>query len=356
MHLAVYTDAAERGGAEATMGMFLERFSSDIEVTVLGPDEELIKWLASRRPAASYAVMPSAFDRKQVGAMWKTRKALKRLNPDIIHFNLSTMSSCQWPLLAALSIPGQKIVVMEHSPVGTWSGLSNRLKRLTSAKVDAHVTVGYKAAEIIEGLGELPEGSLRVIHSGVPKMELKPPPRETDDFTIGMLSRHDPVKGIDLAIRVVAQLGDGYHLIVVGDGPQRSELENLVEELGVSARVDLLPFSEDARHMYPNFDVYLLPSRLEAFPVTIQEALQAGTPVVATEVGSVREAIDDGKTGFVVPVEDVDAMAAKIRELAESPKMLDEMKANAAEVGLERFDAERGVSEWEVLYASVLAN
>lgn len=108
--------------------------------------------------------------------------------------------------------------------------------------------------------------------------------------------------------------------------------------------------------MYPNFDVYLLPSRLEAFPVTIQEALQAGTPVVATEVGSVREAIDDGKTGFVVPVEDVDAMAAKIRELAESPKMLDEMKANAAEVGLERFDAERGVSEWEVLYASVLAN
>ncbi len=394
MRLAIYTDAAERGGAESTMAMLLERFSDDIEVTVLGPNEELIRWLAARRAGARYEVTPSAHDRKQVREMFQTRRVFKRLGADLIHFNLSTMSSCQWPLLAAETIRGQKVVVMEHSPVGTWSSLSNRLKRYTSAHADAHVTVGHKAAEIIEGLGDLPKGSLEVIHSGVPTMELHPPPRESEDFTIGMLSRHDPVKGIDRAIRVVAQLGEGYRLVVIGDGAERVNLEALVAELGVGDRVDLLPYSEDARHFYPNFDVYLLPSRLEAFPVTIQEALQAGVPVVATEVGSVREAIDDGETGFVVPASGrvdgstdasvdgsadrpadtpvdvsldgsvetdadrpvIDALAAAIRRLHDDPGLRASMAQRAAVVGLERFDAERGAAEWEALYRRVCAD
>ena len=300
-------------------------------------------------------MLPRIDNRRQLPDMWRTRRAFKRLGADVIHFNLSSMSSCQWAILAAMTIPGQRFVVMEHSPVGTWSAMSNRLKRLTSRRADAHVTVGEGAARIIEGLGELPPGSLRVIHSGVPLMDLAPPERSTDDFTIGMLSRHDPVKGIDLAIQVMAELGAGYRLIVVGDGPQRPELEALVERLGLTGRVELLPFRDDARNLYPTFDVYLLPSRLEAFPVTIQEAMQAGVPVVATDVGSVREAIDDGETGFVVPVQDVGAMADAVRRLAGDEVLRAAMGARAAEVGRERFDVDAAVRAWEALYAEVLS-
>ena len=59
VHLAVYTDATERGGAEAAMGDFLERFDDSFEVTVLGPHAPVVKWLASRRPGARYAVLPA---------------------------------------------------------------------------------------------------------------------------------------------------------------------------------------------------------------------------------------------------------------------------------------------------------
>ena len=353
MHLAVYTDAEERGGAEAAIGAFIERFSADVSVTVLGPDEGVVRWLASRRPGARYSVLPAARDRRDVAAMWQTRKAFRRLGADVIHFNLSSMSSCQWAILAAMTIPGQRFVVMEHSPVGTWSSMSKRLKQFTSARADAHVTVGHRAGELIEELGDLPAGSLRVIHSGVPMRELDPPQRSTEDFTIGMLSRHDAVKGIDLAIRAVAELGDGYRLVVVGDGWETANLEALVAELDVGDRVDLLPFSEDARNLYPTFDVYLLSSRLEAFPVTIQEAMQAGVPVVATEVGSVREAVDDGDTGLVVPVEDVGAMSAAVRRLHDDPALLERMGQRAREVGLERFDMDAGVAAWEQLYREV---
>jgi glycosyltransferase involved in cell wall biosynthesis len=355
VHLAVYTDAAERGGAESSMGMFIERFRPDIDVTVVGTDESVARWLAGRRPGSRYAVLPAVRDKTDVVAMAQHRRAFRRLAPDLVHFNLSTMSSCQWALAAALTIPGLPCVVLEHSPVGTWSPLSNRLKRITSSRAAAHVSVGDRAARIIEDLGELPPGSIRVIRSGVPREDLEPPERTTDDFTIGMLSRHDPVKGIDLAIRVVAELGPGYRLVVVGDGAERPALEALVAELGVGDRVELRGWDDRARHLLPTFDVYLLPSRLEAFPVTVQEAMQAGVPVVATDVGSVREAVDDGETGFVVPVEDVGAMAAAVRRLQEDRDLLATMGDAARTVGLERFDADAAVRAWEALYDEVLA-
>jgi glycosyltransferase involved in cell wall biosynthesis len=184
-------------------------------------------------------------------------------------------------------------------------------------------------------------------------MELHPPPRSTDEFTIGMLARHDPAKGIDLAIRVLGELGPGYRLVVVGDGPQRDDLEALVRDLDLGAQVELRPFSSEARHLYPTFDVYLLPSRLEAFPVSVQEAMQAGVPVVATEVGSIREAVDDGETGLIVAVGDIDALAGAVRSLHDDPARRKAMGERAAEVGLVRFDVDEAVRQWVELYRCV---
>ena len=188
----------------------------------MGSDEEVIREIAAACPGARYALLPVIEDRTDLTAMIATRRAFRHMDADVIHFNASTMSSCQWAILAAITIPGQRFVVMEHSPVATWSGLSRRLKRFTSARAGAHVAVGHRGSAAIEDLGGLPEESMRVIHSGVPRMELHPPPWSTDDFTIGMLARHDPAKGIDLAIRVLGELGSGYRLVVVGDGPQRA--------------------------------------------------------------------------------------------------------------------------------------
>ena len=193
-----------------------------------------------------------------------------------------------------------------------------------------------------------------MIHSGVPIVELDPPERTTDDFTIGMLSRHDPVKGIDLAVRAVARMGEGSRLVVVGDGSERPALEALVAGLGVGDRVDLLGWDDRARDLLPTFDVYLLPSRIEALPVTVMEAMQAGVPVVATDVGSVREAIDDGETGVVVPVGDVDAIVGALIGLRDDPARRRAMGERARAVGLERFDCDAAVRRWEALYDEVL--
>ncbi|MFM7068261.1 MAG: glycosyltransferase family 4 protein [Actinomycetes bacterium] len=354
VRLLVVTDAGARGGAESTLGTFLRGFRSDIDVTVLGGTPEVVEWLAACRPGSATIVLPEVRNRTDVLGMLRHRRAIRAARPDVVLFNLSTMSSCQWVLAAALTIRGLPIVAMENSPVGTWSSLSARLKRWTSARLAGHVTVGRRAAQLIEQLGDLPEGSLSVIYTGVERYELQPLERTSTDFTIGMLSRHDPVKGIDLAIHVVAQLGPGFRLIVVGDGAERSNLEALVDELDVADRVELRPWDDHARDVLGICDVYLLPSRLEAFPITIMEAMQAGVPVVATDVGSVREAAEDGVTGYVVPVGDVEAMAGAVRSLAADDAQRTRMAEAARSVALERFDSGQAVAAWEDLFDQIL--
>lgn len=358
MHLAVYTDAAERGGAESMLGNLLERLDPSWRVSVVGPDEQVVRWLAGRRRGSAPVVVDRIEGRSDLNHMVRHRRVLRSLDADVLHANLSTMSSCQWALAVAATVPNLPVVVLEHAPMGTWSAASTRLKRLTSARAAAHVAVGEVPARTIERLGGLPAGSIRVIHSGVPQEELDPPPRPDEVFTIGILSRLDPVKGVDRAVRAVAGLDRPVRLVVVGDGPERRSLEGLVQELGLGDVVELRGWDDRARDLLPTFDVYLLASRLEAFPVTIGEAALAGVPVVATDVGSVREAVVDGETGIVVTPADTEegtvrALTDALRTLQRDPARRAAMGRAAALDAVDRFDVDRSVAEWEDLYRSV---
>ena len=102
------------------------------------------------------------------------------------------------------------------------------------------------------------------------------------------------------------------------------------------------------------YEGLVLPSRLEGFPVTVLEAMFAGIPVIATDVGSVREQIEPGRTGWVVPPEDPAALAHAIEELCGDPARAREMGARGREVALERFTMETTVRAWLDLYDEVL--
>ena len=340
------------------LGNLLERLDPAWRVSVVGPDEPVVRWLAARRRGTAPVVVERIEGRSDVANMVRHRRVFRSLDADVLHANLSTMSSCQWALAVAATVPGLPVVVLEHAPMAAWSSSSTRLKRLTSSRAAAHVAVGEVPARTIERLGGLPTGSIRVIHSGVPQVDLDPPPRPDDTFTVGILSRLDPVKGVDRAVRAVAGLDRPARLVVVGDGPERGPLRELVRELDLGDVVELRGWDDRARHLLPTFDVYLLPSRLEAFPVTIGEAALAGVPVVATDVGSVGEAIDDGVTGIVVAQDDseertVRALTDALLSLQRDPDRRERM-ARATELdAVDRFDVDRSVAEWEDLYRSV---
>ena len=354
--LLIYTDAPFRGGAEMTLAHVLAGLPQQIDVTVLGVDADVVAWLADHRPGAATVTTAPIRDRTDLSAMRAHRRAFAAADADITQFNLGMMSSCQWAIAAALTLRGSRCVAVENSPVATWSTLSSRMKRRTSRRLAAHVAVGNRTARSVEEQADLPCGRVRTIYHGVPDVDRTPVARVAAGPLIGTIARHDPIKGLDVLIDAMALLPE-VRLVLIGSGPETGALRSRCDRLGVSDRVEFrdVPWDEQAADHLASFDLFVLPSRDEGFPVTIMEAMLAGIPVVATDVGSVRESVDDGATGLVVPPDDPAALAEAIRQLVDDPSQRERMGTEARRRGVERFTVDATVDAYLDLYREVLA-
>lgn len=355
-HLAVYSDAGELGGAEMVLGRLLEALPDQIRVTLIAVDGDVLAWLGAHRRAAETIEVAPVVRRTDLAGMRRLRRLFGGLDADVVQFNLSSASSCQWALLAAATVPGQRLVALEHSPMGSWSSFSTRLKQLTARRLAAHVAVGERAARLIEESSGLRRGSIEVIHHGIGPVRRGPSERGSDP-TVLTVSRFDPVKGVDVLLHAMAKVAPPTRAVVIGSGPEGPALRRLRDELGLAERVELReppPGQMDAATQMWAYDGLVLPSRLEGFPVTVLEAMFAGLPVVATEVGSIREQVVEGSTGWIVPPEQPDALAAAIEELVADPEraaaMGDAGRARAEEL----FTIDTTVRAWIALYRRLL--
>ncbi len=128
----------------------------------------------------------------------------------------------------------------------------------------------------------------------------------------------------------LAQVED-VDLVVAGDGPELTTVELDIASLGLEPRVRLLgPLSRDTvLELFAASDAAVLASVWENFPHTVVEALAAGTPVIATDVGGVAEVIRDGVNGLLVPPEDATALADAIRRLATDDELRERLRDRA---------------------------
>jgi glycosyltransferase involved in cell wall biosynthesis len=228
------------------------------------------------------------------------------------------------------------------------------LKRLTAPRLAAHVAVGYRAAREVEKLSGLRDGSIRSIPNGIPtpghEESLRP---ANADFVVGAVGRFHSQKGFDVLIRAVAQL-PGAHLVLVGDGEERIALARLARDFGISDRVTLTGWTQAAAACLRSFDVLAIPSRYEGLPLVLLEAMVSGCTIVATGVGSILDALQDGETGLVVPVDDADALADALRRLRNDPALRLRLGAAAAETARRQFTAAAMAAAYERLYEEIL--
>jgi glycosyltransferase involved in cell wall biosynthesis len=162
-----------------------------------------------------------------------------------------------------------------------------------------------------------------------------------------------PTLGLAFA-RLLEQVPDA-HLLVVGDGPARRDLERTISVHGVASRTHLLGWREDLPDIYATMDVCVLSSRSEGTPVALIEAMAAGLPVVATRVGGVPDVVVEGETGLLVPAGDAEALAAAMACLAGNPARRTALGACARSRALAQFGSERLVDDVDRLYAATLA-
>lgn len=297
-------------------------------------------------------------------ALWDLYRLMRR-GYDVVHTHTSKAG-----VLGRLAARLAGIPVVVHTPHGhVYHGYGDRLKsraflwieRLLAPRTDALValTESEKLEHLQAGVGRPDQWT--VIPSGVElhRFQAGTPLRRQDlglaegSFVVGCVARLAPVKGVDQAVRAVARLharGCPVHLVVVGDGPQRAELEGLARRLGVQGCVHFLGLRRDVPHLLPLFDVLVLPSRNEGMGRAAVEAQAAGIPVVASRVGGIPDVVADGETGLLVAPEDPEALARALATLATDPVRRTRMGKAAREWVKEHLTAEAMVASLDRLY------
>lgn len=160
---------------------------------------------------------------------------------------------------------------------------------------------------------------------------------------IGMLV---PRKGFDTFIKALAKLDDGVHGIIIGSGPELGRLKSLAQDLGVAQRLHLVGYvSDEKKWQYlSHADVFVLSSIHEGFGIVLQEAMQVGLPIVATNYGGQTDFITDGENGFLVPVSDEKSLADKVSQILNSKEIALRMKSNNLET-IKKFSNEVFIKE-----------
>jgi glycosyltransferase involved in cell wall biosynthesis len=177
-------------------------------------------------------------------------------------------------------------------------------------------------------------------------------------FAVGWIGRMTGVKRTDDVLVAFKRLREGgvdACLCMVGDGPDRAQLERRAHELGIVKDTLFLGYQEDVAPFYAAFDALVLPSSNEGTPVSAIEALAAGRPVVATRVGGVPDVVEEGEDGFLVELGATDELADRLAQLARDPALRERMGAAGRQRVLPRYAVERLVDDVDRLYRSLLS-
>jgi N-acetyl-alpha-D-glucosaminyl L-malate synthase BshA len=177
-----------------------------------------------------------------------------------------------------------------------------------------------------------------------------------DEAILMHLSNFRPVKRLVDVIKIFARVAREMpaQLILIGDGPDRSAAEWLAHDLGIQSRVHFLGKQDRVNDILPLADIFLMPSELESFGLAALEAMACKVPSIATRVGGVPELIDDGETGLLYNVGDVEGMAEGALSLLSDPARLTAMREASRHTAQKRFCSSLVVPQYVSYYEKVL--
>jgi glycosyltransferase involved in cell wall biosynthesis len=292
---------------------------------------------------------------------------LKNSSHDILHTN-STISGV-WGRLAAHMAGIETIISVEHNVHHSYRRYSRVANGLTLPLADTVVGVSNEVTRSLQRWEELILSDTKIItiKNGVDIEKIESSFSDTGDPlspfenieqtdpVIGIVGRLSKQKGHEYAIRAMPKVKDivpDSKLLIVGDGPLRQSLENLCHDLGVSDAVVFSGYVQDVYSFYPKFDVALFPSLWEGFGLAPVESMVAGCPIIASDIPTFREVIDDA--GILVSTQNPDILASELAELLQNTRKAEIMGKNARKRVEESFNINETVLRYKELYSKMV--
>lgn len=260
----------------------------------------------------------------------KLARAFRRLRVEIVHAHQCT--PWFYAALSRLFHRAPRLVLQEHGRF--YPEVEKPLRRLVNRLLIRRLTHRFVAVsrDIRDRLVRyegLDRQSIEVIYNGIaPVTRIGDAERarlrtelgmDAGDFVVGTAGRIDPIKNLPMFVDALAEASahaDGVRGLIIGDGPAAGEIERRIRQRGIGDGIRMTGYRDDVGSCMQCMDLFVLSSFSEGISLALLEAMSAGVPVVVTAVGGNPEVVEDGKTGWVIPSESVESLAARIGEAA----------------------------------------
>jgi glycosyltransferase involved in cell wall biosynthesis len=347
------------GGAERVVALLAAGLSAEHQVSVAVLGAATGSWLEAQIRSAG---VPMHFLNKPPGLSPRTIPRLARLlrgqRPDVVHTHLHVLkyllpARAAWRCAVVHTLHN----VAEHEAVA----LDRALQRVAFRRGVAAVSIGGAVTQSVERLYGHPPAA--VIPNGIPVADYRPAPGEgaTARLALGIpeesplflaIGRLNEQKNHAALLEAFADARlTAAHLLIAGEGDQRSVLEGRIAALGLTGRARLLGVRSDVPSLLAACDAVVMASTWEGNPLVIMEAMSAGRPVIATAVGCVPELLSGGG-GVLVPPGDVGALAEAMSGLAGAPERAEALGRVAGEQASARFDVSVMTQAYSALFSA----
>jgi phosphatidyl-myo-inositol alpha-mannosyltransferase len=250
----------------------------------------------------------------------------------------------------AATLSSRKLIYHVHGPTDqdTERRLANTInmsvERIAIRRADAVIAVSEFAADYATRIG-VPSGKVTIVPNGVPTPNNHSRERDPDAFVVGCVALFRPKKGIETLLEAIAILSAEVSrpvlLRMIGAFESASyarQVEAHADELGIGERICWVGHSDNVYDEMHRMSVFVLPSLYgEGLPMVVLEAMAAGLPILATDVGGVSEAIENNVTGLLVEASRPSSMASQLRKLADDDRLRTELAAKAFARHVEHF-------------------
>jgi glycosyltransferase involved in cell wall biosynthesis len=368
MNLMIMADGVMKGigGSERFLvdllnGLPKDRFNITLTCIDEGQPAENLKDLV-RETGVRFIVCPYKKSRKlDATSILRLRKLIVKLQIDVIHANSGYAAIAG--SLARIGLNTRLVYVMHTEML--FSMRTRLFFCLLRPLITAQIAVSSVVAKNMRKKKFLIpfKKADRVIYNGIDLDNFQPLDSKLakrklglEGMIIGSVGRLVTMKGYSYLIRAFAKLKDEFpalNLVLVGEGPEKSELKMLAKMLNVSERIFFLGTRTDIPEVLSAFDVFILPSLTEALSISVLEAMAVCKPVVASDVGGLGEIVSDWENGFLVPPGDVDALAQAIATIIKNVDISKRMGMNGRLIVQQGFSVDRMISDYINLYSDV---
>ncbi|MCZ6651538.1 MAG: glycosyltransferase [Planctomycetota bacterium] len=297
-----------------------------------------------------------------IGALLRLRREIVQFQPEIIHsFLFHANIACR--LTAPLAGVTRNRLICEIQTVEIERRWHLTVDRWTHRLCWMEIGNSQSVIDHLHHEAGLPESRLMLVRGGVDleRFDQAKPIRKSElgakdrDSLLAWVGRLDSIKGLDDLLRALAIIRQRFasHLVLVGDGPERSRLEQLITELDLADRVSLVGVRDDVPEILKACDVFVFPSHAEGMPNALLEAMAAGCAIVCTDVPGNRDLITDGRTGLTVPVMAPDALAEAVMKLLASRDLTNRLGAAASTLAKESFDSKLVTARYLKIYDTI---